>query len=46
MGAERWLCFSCGATSDPAPETPPGCARCDAPLHVGKYGLIAELDPE
>ncbi|HVR84147.1 MAG TPA: hypothetical protein VMU54_07545, partial [Planctomycetota bacterium] len=46
MGAERWLCFSCGATSEPTPETPPDCARCDAPLHVGKYGLILELDPE
>jgi len=46
MGAERWLCSSCGATSDPAPETPPGCARCDAPLHVGKFGLIELLAPE
>src|SRR5437016_4493131 len=46
MGAERWLCFSCGATSEPTRETPPDCARCDAPLHVGEYGLILELDPE
>src|SRR5262245_35177178 len=46
MGEERWLCSSCGATSDPAPEAPPGCARCDAPLHVGKFGLIQELGAE
>src|SRR5687768_16659953 len=46
MALERWLCSSCGATSDPAPEPPPGCSRCDAPLHVGKYGLLAEVEPE
>src|SRR4051812_6776949 len=46
MASERWLCASCGATSDPSPEPPPGCARCEAPLHVGKFGLIEELDPE
>jgi serine/threonine-protein kinase len=46
MPAERWLCFSCGATTDPAPETPPGCPRCDAPLHFGKFGLLEALDPE
>lgn len=46
MGAERWLCSSCGATSDPAAEPPPGCARCDAPLHVGKFGLIELLAPD
>lgn len=46
MSAERWLCSSCGATTDPAPEPPPDCAGCDAPLHVGKFGLIQELDPE
>jgi serine/threonine protein kinase len=46
MGAERWLCSFCGATSDPAPKTPRDCSRCDAPLRVGKYGLIEELDPE
>jgi serine/threonine protein kinase len=43
MASERWLCPSCGATSDPAPEPPPGCARCDAPLHIGKFGLIEEI---
>jgi serine/threonine protein kinase len=46
MPAERWLCSSCGATTDPAPETPPACPRCDAPLHFGKFGLLQELDPE
>ncbi len=46
MASERWLCGSCGTTSDPSPEPPPGCARCDAPLHVGKFGLLEELDPE
>jgi serine/threonine protein kinase len=46
MASERWLCASCGATSDPSPEPPPGCARCDAPLHVGKFGLLQELDAE
>jgi serine/threonine protein kinase len=46
MPAERWLCSSCGATTDPAPETPPDCPRCDAPLHFGKFGLLQELDPE
>jgi serine/threonine protein kinase len=46
MASERWLCPSCGATSDPSSEPPPGCARCDAPLHVGKYGLLAELPGE
>jgi serine/threonine protein kinase len=46
MGAERWLCSSCGATSDPAAEPPPGCARCDAPLHLGKFGLVELLAPE
>jgi hypothetical protein len=44
--AERWLCAACGAKTDPAPEPPPGCPRCDAPLYVGKYGLLAELQPE
>src|SRR5262245_61078860 len=46
MASERWLCASCGATSEPAPEPPPGCARCDAPLHLGKFGLLAELASE
>jgi serine/threonine protein kinase len=46
MPGERWLCPSCGALSDPAPETPPSCSRCDAPLHVGKFGLLAEVEPE
>src|SRR5262245_65422266 len=46
MASERWLCPSCGATSDPAPEPPPGCSRCDAPLHVGKFGLLAEIEPD
>jgi outer membrane biosynthesis protein TonB len=46
VGAERWLCSSCGATSDAAAEPPPGCARCDAPLHVGKFGLIELLAPD
>jgi hypothetical protein len=46
MGAERWICSSCGATTYPLPEPPPGCARCDAPLQVGKYGLIDLLAPE
>jgi hypothetical protein len=44
--AERWLCAACGASTEPAPEPPPGCPRCDAPLHVGKYGLLAELPAE
>src|SRR5437016_1056915 len=43
VSAERWLCPSCGATSEPAPEPPPGCPRCDAPLYVGKFGLLSEL---
>lgn len=46
MAAERWLCAACGANTEPAPEPPPGCTRCDAPLHFGKYGLLAELQPE
>jgi serine/threonine protein kinase len=46
MASERWLCPSCGATSDPAPEPPPGCSKCDAPLHVGKFGLLAEIEPD
>jgi hypothetical protein len=32
--------------SDPSPETPPGCSHCDAPLYVGKFGLLAEVEPE
>ena len=46
MASERWLCPSCGAKSDPSPETPPGCSRCDAPLHVGKFGLLEEIEGE
>src|SRR5262245_36886933 len=46
MASERWLCPSCGATSDPAPEPPPGCAKCDAPLHVGKFALLSEIEPD
>jgi hypothetical protein len=46
VAAERWLCDACGASTEPAPETPPDCPRCDAPLHLGKYGLLAELQAD
>jgi len=46
VAAERWLCAACGAGAEPAPEPPPGCPRCDAPLYFGKYGLLAELPAE
>src|SRR5262245_46446144 len=46
MFSEPWLCPSCGASSDPAPEPPPGCSRCSAPLHIGKFGLLAEYEPD
>lgn len=37
---ERWICPSCGAAGEPAP----ACPRCAAPIRVGRYVLLEQVE--